>query len=248
MRRWLAVLLFLLPIEAQAAVTATFRGQGANAASAAPTHVFSGAVALHDVGFLLVQNRTDETTTITSVTDTSSNTWISASASSDGDGMAHTGGTTQATWLFVCLDMAAGTPTVTINFSGSISSTYAAIIFTGAKNSGQPDTTDDPPNLAADTALASATIVPATSGMVLAAVVTTGGVTSSGTTAGYTQQTTAGASRVHMWTKDSTAAGNEAISSTWSVSTGWIAWIVNIAPSATTGNQVGGIFMKGIGR
>lgn len=224
-----ALLLTASPLLA--AVTTTHRGQGANGASAAPTHVFSGAVSSGDVGFLLIQNRTDETTTITSVTDTSSNTWTAVA----GSPVDHAGGTTQRTWLYVCQNMAAGTPTVTINFSGSISSTYAAQIFTGAANSGQPDTNDNPADQGSSTALAAGSINPASTGMVLVASVTTGGVTSSGTTAGYTQQTTAAASRVHLWTKASTSGVAEAMTSTWNASTGWIVFNVNIAPSGGGG-------------
>lgn len=98
--------------------TSTSNGGSASPTVTLPTSVPAGACIV-----LGVLNRTDETTTISSITDTVNGTWNIAAPNSTGglaSGPTDHSASTYRVWLLYRLNSDVGTPTITVNFSASI--------------------------------------------------------------------------------------------------------------------------------
>lgn len=115
------------------AVRAGVASAGSFTAAASPTRAFAGAVSAGDLLFIAIRNGSDETTTITSVTDDVNGAWTAVEGPSD-----HASATLRV-WVYCCANSAAGTPTVTVNFSGAINGHLAVAALSGAQTSTTPD-------------------------------------------------------------------------------------------------------------
>jgi hypothetical protein len=118
-----------------ASLRAGVAAQNSFTANAAPTLAFAGAVTAGDNLYIAIRNGSDETTTITGVSDDVNGAWTLVSGPSD-----HAS-TTLRGWKYCFPNSGAGTPTVTVSFSAAINGHLAVGALVGAQTSATPDAT-----------------------------------------------------------------------------------------------------------
>lgn len=112
------------------AVVTSAAARNSFTADASPDLAFGAAVPAAALLVCAIYNNSDETTTITSVTDTVNGAWTVLSGPTDHPN------TTMRTWFYGFANSGAGTPTVTVNFSGAINTQIAIAAFSGVSFAG----------------------------------------------------------------------------------------------------------------
>lgn len=155
-------------------------------AASSPTRAFAGAVSEGDLLVIAIRDGSDETTTITSVTDSVNGAWTAV------EGPLDHGTATFRGWLYCFPNSGAGTPTVTVNFSGAINGHLAVAAFSGAQTSATPDAegTSRTTSSSGDTTHTSNAVTNSAAGALISAIFTAGSVTLTASTGTDTIVTT----------------------------------------------------------
>lgn len=180
------------------------------AASASPTIAFPGAVNAGSFLVLVIRNGADETTTVSSVTDSvNGGTWTLF------DGPIDHPSSTLRSWCYYKENTGAGTPTVTINLSTSIA-VYAAVAeFRGVPTSSVIDASATTATTASGTSHATNNVSATQAGAVISLLA----LNATGTVTPQTGETdvTAESTRAHILFETHAGAGTYSHSVTTSV-------------------------------
>lgn len=144
------------------------RGSGASSTSLVVT--LGAAVASGDTLALAINDRSDTTSTISSITDSVNGAWPAAIAGP----LNSAAGSTLRTWFYVFENSGAGTPAITVTFNNAINSQGVAIGLHGSTATPELDVLGTTYNTAgaAETAPNSASVSATAAGLFLAGILT----------------------------------------------------------------------------
>lgn len=175
-------------------------------ASTAPTIAFPGAVSAGSFLILYVRDGADETTTISSVTDSVNGAWTLLEGPIDHPSA------TQRAWCYYFENSGAGTPTVTVNLSASIATYLAVAEFRGVPTSSVVDAEATTSTHGAGTSFTSNTAAATVAGATISGLIT--GATVTATPGSGETDVTAESGRAHIMFKTHDASGSISHSAT----------------------------------
>jgi hypothetical protein len=249
MRRWLlAALLALTPLSAHAAATAVQGTGAAFTTDASPDLAFTSNITAGSTGLICIRNGVDETTTITSITDTQGNTWTIIPTNG---GPADHASTTLRGWFGFAQNMAAGATTVTVNLSAAITTSIAIAEIAGVRTTSGVDAsgTTRITGSSSDTTWTSNAVVMSGAGASISCLCTNTAVTAAPAT-GETNVSNIAAFRAHIFFEAEASGGSKTHSATGAASHSmqFIAALAEAGAGGGATNPPAALMMKGVGR